>query len=208
MFVRIASGVRAKRAGFMFQKGTSNENLIIDALLGNGFEHHSSSIEVYKPLLDLPKPGEEFNWLSLESGGLAEEDFKRYWNQSMSFSANQQSTLSMEEQLESVKAEPGEGWRSACRVFFEKDIPIGVVIPHIEPGTDEEGRLFYFGILREARGRGLGQVLHEQALYMLRDLGASYYIGSTHQANTAMQKVFKKNGCTVTRGTESYYIYF
>ncbi|WP_043931287.1 GNAT family N-acetyltransferase [Bacillus sp. EB01] len=208
MFVQMASRFGAKRAGFMFEKETADEASIVEALLKSGFKHFSSSVEVYKDLLDLPMPEVSLDWLSLDSSGLADEEFKKYWGQSMSFSANQQSALSMDEHLQSVKAELGESWRSACRVFFEKDTPIGVTIPHIEPGTYEEGRLFYFGILPEARGRGLGPVLHAQFLYMLMGLGASYYVGSTHQANREMQKVFLKNGCTVKRNTESYYIYF
>jgi len=37
-------------------------------------------------------------------------------------------------------------------------------MPHIEPGTSEEGRLFYFGIIPSERGKGKSKLLHKQAL--------------------------------------------
>ena len=48
------------------------------------------------------------------------------------------------------------GWRSNCYTFFKENNLVGISIPHIEMGTNDEGRMFYFGIVPEMRGKGLG----------------------------------------------------
>jgi hypothetical protein len=126
----------------------------------------------------------------------------------MSGSENTKSTLSMEEHLRSVKLELGPCWRKSCYAVYENRHPIGIAIPHIEPGTSEEGRLFYFGLIPEERGKGKSAEIHRDSLILLNRLGALFYIGSTNQANHGMQKVFLKNGCRITSRIESYYYYF
>ncbi|MFG6496491.1 GNAT family N-acetyltransferase [Fictibacillus sp. UD] len=86
--------------------------------------------------------------------------------------------------------------------------PVAVCIPHIEPGTRNEGRLFYFGVLPEERGKGYAGKLHKRSLYLLKEMGASYYVGSTHESNIAMQRVFEKSGCEVRGRKSSFYYYF
>ncbi len=39
--------------------------------------------------------------------------------------------------------------------FYDKNEPIGMSIPHIETGTESEGRLFYFGVMPYYRGKGI-----------------------------------------------------
>lgn len=202
--IELSRQLEVERTGVVIHRGNPEAG---ELLIDKGFEHFSSKVDVYKGLNSHEDPEEKADWRSLESPDLTEEEFKMYWEQAMSFSANQPSTLTMDQQLESVEAELGEGWRSTCRVFFEGGTAIGVAIPHIEPGRPGEGRLFYFGILPSARGRGLGSFLHKQALSMLKELGAEYYVGSTHMANAAMQRVFERNGCEVRAYTESYYFY-
>lgn len=41
-------------------------------------------------------------------------------------------------------------------------------IPHIETGTESEGRLFYFGVMPYYRGKGIASRLHLQSLHMLK----------------------------------------
>ena len=200
----ISRQLEVERTGVVIQRGNPEAG---ELLIKGGFEHFSSKVDVYKDLNFHEDPEGNTEWRSLESPELTEEEFKLYWEQAMSFSANQPSTLTIDQHLESVRAELGEGWQSACRVFFEGGTAIGVAIPHIEPGRPGEGRLFYFGILPGARGRGLGSFLHKQALSMLKELGAEYYVGSTHMANAAMRRVFERNGCEVRAYTESYYFY-
>ena len=42
-------------------------------------------------------------------------------------------------------------------------------IPHIETGTESEGRLFYFGVMPYYRGKGIASRLHLQSLHMLKE---------------------------------------
>ncbi len=111
----------------------------------------------------------------------------------------------MEEQLQSVERLLGSDWGHSCIAIYEENKPIGITIPHIEPETIDEGRLFYFGLLPEERGKGRSVQLHYQSLLFLKQMGATYYIGSTHETNLIMQNVFLKNGCSVKSHTESYY---
>ncbi|WP_409273583.1 GNAT family N-acetyltransferase [Neobacillus sp. SCS-31] len=203
-----SSKLGVERIGVTLLRGNPGAEILGNLLLVKGFEHFSSKVDVYKDLKSNKDPVEKVMWRSLDCPELTESEFKEYWEQAMRFSANQASTLSMDQHLASVRAELGAEWRGACRVFYIEGKAVGVGIPHIEPGMPGEGRLFYFGILPEARGRGLGSFLHKQALSMLKDIGADYYVGSTHMANVAMQRVFERNGCSVRSYAESYYYYF
>ncbi|WP_409253275.1 GNAT family N-acetyltransferase [Bacillus sp. SCS-153A] len=81
----------------------------------------------------------------------------------------------------------------------------GFFIPHIEPYTESEGRIFYFGITPEYRGLGLGSIIHKFALTSLRqELKADSYIGSTDSDNLPMKRVFEKNGCRKVETIEIY----
>lgn len=122
----------------------------------------------------------------------------------MEGSLNTPSRLSIEEQLEALKTKLGVNWRDSCIAVYKDNQPTGVVMPHIEPGTTSEGRLFYFGLVPKMRGKGLSQPLHHYALHVLKGMGATYYIGSTHISNTPMIRTFKKNNCVVHRHTDLY----
>jgi hypothetical protein len=197
-----------ERMGVILDSSTNRFDYLSNLLLIHGFEHFSSKVEVYKELVNLPTYETTFQWQSLEDPNLSEKQFMRYWEHCMIGSHNKSSSLSMDQHLMSVKSELGASWRKSCRVFFQKEMPNGISIPHIEPGTEDEGRLFYFGILPEARGKGLSASLHLQSLWHLKEMGATHYIGSTHLENKKMQRVFEKNGCQITANTESYYKYF
>lgn len=197
-----------ERMGFSLERGANDFPYLSNLLLKHGFEHYSSKVDVYKELDDLPKYETSFLWQSLENPDLSEEQFKKYWERCMSGSENKTSSLSMDQHLMSVRSELGANWRNSCRVFFQKETPIGIAIPHIEPGTTDEGRLFYFGMLPELRGKGLSGSLHLQSLWHLKEMGASHYIGSTHLENKKMQRVFEKNGCKIMAYTESFYKYY
>ncbi|NEZ00271.1 GNAT family N-acetyltransferase [Heyndrickxia shackletonii] len=176
-------------------------------LVNNGFQYRSSILEYTKELGSVDEYPPPFQWKSLKDV-LSEEEFKNIWERCMLFSDNKPSTLSMNQHLDSVKTELGDNWRNSCRVFINEENPIAVVIPHIEPGTTDEGRLFYFGIIPEERGKGLGSILHKQSLRFLKEIGATYYVGGTHSTNIKMQHIFKSNGCRLKSEMESYYKYF
>jgi len=161
-----------------------------------------------KELTNLDEQKKPCNGASLADDSLSKTEFKQLWERWMSGSANRPSSLTMEQHLLSVKSELGEDWEKSCQVFYLQNNPVGISIPHIEPGTMNEGRLFYFGLLPEVRGKGLSTPLHLQSLWALKEMGATRYIGSTHIANKPMQRVFEKNGYSVRSLTESYYKYF
>ncbi len=197
-----------KRISALINRKSNHYLKISNMLASLGFEPFALKIEVYRDLLDIIHKPSEYKWRSLEDYTFSEDEFKIYWHQCMSGSDNTHSSRKIDEHLDSVKSELGENWRSSCKVIYLKDEPIGISIPHIEPGTKNEGRLFYFGVLPEQRGKGHSSIIHYQSLFLLKQLGATYYIGSTHEKNRKMQKTFLRNGCSIKAATESYYYYF
>jgi RimJ/RimL family protein N-acetyltransferase len=81
----------------------------------------------------------------------------------------------------------------------------GICIPHIEPNTKSEGRIFFLGTTPRFRGQGLASEIHLFAAASLRlDLKADSYIGVTNTDNWPMKKVFIRNGCTKIHSIEIY----
>ncbi|MGR9048313.1 GNAT family N-acetyltransferase [Halobacillus faecis] len=173
---------------------------------GLGFKQHD---EVYFFRCDLGEVGkgiEEaqcFEFLSLRKE--EEVSFKETWRRSMEGSLNAPQSLNMEEQMKSVKKELGPGYVDTCLTAYENGTPIGVVMPHIEPGTKGEGRIFYFGLVPEERGKNKAAALYKEGLNLLRNhFKASYSIGATSVHNSPMLKVFERCGCTVTERVGVY----
>lgn len=160
----------------------------------------SHSIE-YSRALTLGKFTNNYNrtitFLSAEEVGITR--FLDIWENVMSSSLNVSSLYTIEEQYEGMKQEVGAQYKTSCYIVFNKGIPLGVIMPIIEPGTTEEGRLFYFGLLPKQRGKGLGTIVHRVGLHLLQQKGASYYIGSTRIDNKRMQQVFRNNDCRRSR---------
>lgn len=181
---------------------------LANILINFGFEQYASKVEVFRDLQDINNNIKGYEWHSLSNSTFSDEEFKKLWKNCMSGSENAPSSLTMDEHFNSVKNEIGEKWRDSCNVIYLEGKPIGVSIPHIETGTEDEGRLFYFGILPEERGKGHSTLIHYQSMFLLKQMGATYYIGSTHDTNKRMQKVFLRNGCSIRAKTESYYKYF
>ncbi|UOR11043.1 GNAT family N-acetyltransferase [Halobacillus amylolyticus] len=164
-------------------------------LIDAGFMLHDVTVTVKRDLsnLSLAETG-AYRFVTMKPG--MEDTFKDIWSQAITGSLNAQSNLTMDDRLKSVEKELGPNFRRTCLIAYEGEQPIGVVMPHIEPGTIAEGRLFYFGLIPEARGKGKSKTLHRQALTILRqEFEATYYIGSTSYQNTPMLKVFAHNGC-------------
>ena len=91
--------------------------------------------------------------------------------------------------------EIGEQWKEHCLTASVDEEPIGIVIPHIERGTLEEGKLMYFAVTPNMRNKGYEVALFAGAMFVLKEIGASYYIGETNMQNEWMKDVFEKNGC-------------
>lgn len=172
----------------------------VDRLLKqHGFQLHDHVVMVRRQLYDLT--GRErfpFTFHSLHE--LSLDEFTSVWQQAANAPLNASSSvINVEEQLQDVMKELGPGYQDTCQAVYENERPIGVVMPHIEPGTHDEGRLFYFGLIPKERGKGKGKPLHWHALQVLKeDFRASYYIGSTSEENIPMMQTFKASGCRVT----------
>ncbi len=171
-------------------------SLEVDKYLeGKGFELVDEFVTVHKRLV-----GSEIEHpFTLKNAHMiSEKEFAHIWMQSMKGSPNAPSSLTMDEHMKSVVKELGESYKNSCVAIYEKDHPIGVMMPHIEPGTEEEGRLFYFGLIPSERRKGKSMVLHQLALNLLNtDFHAAYYIGGTSRHNSPMLKTFLANGCEV-----------
>ncbi|MGM0750640.1 MAG: hypothetical protein ACQET6_01855 [Bacillota bacterium] len=129
---------------------------------------------------------------------ISKNEFIHIWLESMKSSLNPPSFLSMGEHMKAVKTELGAHYKDSCIAVYEGDKGIGVMMPHIEPGTKDEGRLFYFGLIPVERGKGKSKLLHKLALSLLEsEFHATYYIGGTSIHNTPMIRTFQANGCEV-----------
>lgn len=121
--------------------------------------------------------------------------FIEAWQKTRKGTLNASSTLSVEKEFIGMKSELGLDYAKSCLTAFIDNKLIGITMPHIERGTVDEGRLFYFGLLPEYRGKGWGSTLHK--LSLLKKMGAAYYIGATGYKNIPMQRIFQANGCQI-----------
>ncbi|MBO1581493.1 GNAT family N-acetyltransferase [Bacillus sp. XF8] len=203
-FVEVCSSWNVKRASILLDKRFNSYTPSAKVLREFDFQLYAAKIEVFRKLSDIVTLEKLYDFRSIDEGTLSEAEFKSLWERCMSGSDNQSSILHINEHFYTIQAELGEGWEKSCIAFYDKEQPIGISIPHIEPGTKEEGRLFYFGLLPEERGNGISTHIYLQSLHLLKQRGATYYIGSTHMTNEKMQKVFWKNGCSKRAETELY----
>ncbi|UOQ95267.1 GNAT family N-acetyltransferase [Halobacillus shinanisalinarum] len=188
---------RLKKAGTLsiLVPSSHHTDKLNTKLVEAGFVLDDMTVIVKRDLSDLSlTESESYRLIPMKPG--MEDTFKHVWAQAMTNSLNGSSNLTIDDQLKSVEKELGPNFRRTCLIAYEGEQPIGVVMPHIEPGTIAEGRLFYFGLIPEARGKGKSKVLHRQALAILRQkFDAAYYVGSTSYHNTPMLKLFAHNGC-------------
>lgn len=87
-------------------------------------------------------------------------------------------------------------------VYIVNNEPVGVVFPHIEPHTDNEGRIFWIGLHPNFVGKGLGKNLHSIGLFRLKnEFNAKSYLGMTQIDNVQMRKILVSNGCLQHKNT-------
>ncbi len=169
----------------------SYENWLID----QGFHKISSIVEYTRKLDDLPELDPHIKGQSLSDGGMNEHDYSQLYELCRKGSANKNKQQPIDQVMDSIKDELGPTWRNHCYYFTEDDALIGIAIPHIEMGTKDEGRLFYFGVVPHLRGKGMGTIIHRNALALLKQFSAKYYVGSTDIHNQNMIRIFERNGC-------------
>jgi hypothetical protein len=172
-------------------------------LVGKGYEMVDEFVTVYKKL---EKSEIEHSYTLKNLHVISENEFAHIWMQSMEGSLNVPSSLTMEEHMKSVKVELGDSYTDSCIAIYEGAQPIGVIMPHIEPGTVDEGRLFYFGLIPDERSKGKSKILHKLALNLLeKEFHAKNYIGGTSKHNAPMIRTFIANGCEVKDVNRVFY---
>lgn len=98
--------------------------------------------------------------------------------------------------LQGMKEELPAQAENMFTVYQVDGHPAGLVLPHIEPNTDREGRMFWIGMHPDFLGKGLGQTLHQIGLFRLqKEWKAKMYAGSTEINNSPMRKIMVSNGC-------------
>ena len=164
-------------------------------LLPKKFCKISSIVEYTRNLEDLPQMDDQIIWHSLSEGLLDDREYGKLYDLCRLESANKNIIQPIDQVMNSLKNELGPEWRQHCYYFTKDEALIGISIPHIEMGTEDEGRLFYFGVVPNLRRQGLGGNIHKISLVLLKRFLANYYVGSTDVNNAYMIKIFEKNGC-------------
>ena len=167
-----------------------------DWLFEKGFRKISAIVEYTRSLEGIF--AQEERGIIVEALADSEIDdvaFANLYERCHSGTANKNNLFTTEQAMESFENELGSEWRTHCYIFRKEEKPIGVGIPHIEQGTINEGRLFYFGVVPEQRGRGYGTIFHRISLGLLKNFGATKYVGSTDEDNRHMIRIFEHNGC-------------
>lgn len=166
-------------------------------LLSKGFRKISSIVEYTKQLEEEVIRESDLKFYSLAEGVMTDAEFAEAYELCRSGTANKNIPQPIEQVMVSIANELGDEWRSNCYSFFHGNELVGISIPHIEMGTKEEGRMFYFGIVPSMRGKGFGAKVHRATLPLMKKIGATYYVGSTDESNEHMVQIFKKNGCVL-----------
>jgi len=125
-------------------------------------------------------------------------------NNSISFLSEVMATSfsDAEKFLTSMRTELPSQVKDMFTVYIVNNEPVGVVFPHIEPNTDNEGRIFWIGIHPNSLGTGLGKNLHSIGLYRLKNkFKAMSYLGMTQVDNVPMRNIMASNGCVQSKNT-------
>ncbi|XKK20546.1 GNAT family N-acetyltransferase [Bacillus sp. A17A.1] len=160
------------------------------------FEYVTENMIVFKDIYEVEDVESEMDFKLIEEVG--EEAFYSLWNEATG------EPVAHDQFVHMMLQEIGEQWKEHCLTASVDEKPIGIVIPHIERGTLEEGKLMYFAVTPNMRNKGYEAALFAGAMFVLKEIGASYYIGETNVQNEWMKDVFEKNGCQLLSCTERY----
>lgn len=160
------------------------------------FEYATENMIVFKDIYEVEGVESEIDFKLIEEIG--EDAFYSLWNEVTGEQIDYDHFVHM------MLQEIGEQWKEHCLTASVDEEPIGIVIPHIERGTLEEGKLMYFAAAPNMRNKGYEAALFTGAMFVLKEIGASYYIGETNVQNEWMKGVFEKNGCQLLSCTERY----
>lgn len=192
-FARLLEEWRLEKVGYL---SLLMDEVHEDWLFVQGFRKISTIVEYTRSLEGVSiqqEPGITVE--TLVDSEMNDRSFANLYERCRSGTANKNNLLTTEQAMESFENELGSEWRRQCYIFRKEGEPIGVSIPHIEQGTIDEGRMFYFGVVPEQRGQGFGTIFHRVSLGLLKHLGATKYVGSTDENNRDMIRIFERNGC-------------
>ncbi len=164
-------------------------------LMQQGFHKVSSIVEYTRQLDESFLTNLEISYESLQESMMEDADFAELYDLCRSGSANKNNLFSIKQVMESLESELGSEWRYNSFIFSEGGKALGISIPHLEAGTEDEGRLFYFGVAPQVRGKGYGTIFHRLSLEIMKRFNATYYVGSTDESNEHMIRIFEANGC-------------
>ncbi|MGE6589590.1 GNAT family N-acetyltransferase [Bacillus mycoides] len=160
------------------------------------FEYITENMIVFKDIYEVEDIESEIDFKLIEEIG--EAAFYSLWNEVTG------EQIDYDQFVNTMLQEIGGQWKEHCLTASIDEEPIGIVIPHIERGTLEEGKLMYFAVAPNMRNKGYEAALFTGAMFVLKEIGASYYIGETNVQNEWMKDVFEKNGCQQLSSTERY----
>ncbi|WP_010191925.1 GNAT family N-acetyltransferase [Bacillus sp. m3-13] len=164
-------------------------------LLEKKFDKISSIIEYTRDLKEMQETDNQIKCHALAEGVIKDHEYTKLYELCRSGSANKNTKQPIAQVMSSLENELGPEWRKHCYYFLKDGAFAGISIPHIEIGTEDEGRLFYFGVVPELRRQGIGAQIHRVSMELLKKFQATYYVGSTDVNNANMIKIFEKNGC-------------
>ena len=192
-FTSLFEGWRQEKVGYL---SLLMDEVHEDWLFEKGFRKVSAIVE-YTRSLDEVFVQEEPSLIAeiLAGSKMNDMTFANLYEHCRSGTANKNNLFTTEQAMESFENELGPDWRKHCYLFRKDEELIGLSIPHIEQGTIDEGRLFYFGVVPERRRQGYGGLLHQLSLELLKNFGATTYVGSTDEDNRHMIRIFEQNGC-------------
>lgn len=160
------------------------------------FEYITENMIVFKDIYEVEDIKSDIDFKLIEEMG--EDAFYSLWNEVTG------EQIDYEQFVNTMLQEIGGQWKEHCLTAIIDEEPIGIVIPHIERGTLEEGKLMYFAVAPNMRNKGYEAAFFTGAMFVLKEIGASYYIGETNVQNEWMKDVFEKNGCQQLSSTERY----
>ena len=138
---------------------------------------------VFKDIYEVEDVESEMDFKLIEEVG--EEAFYSLWNEATG------EPVAHDQFVHMMLQEIGEQWKEHCLTADVDEKPIGIVIPHIERGTLEEGNLCTSQLLQICVIRDM-KSLFAGAMFVLKEIGASYYIGETNMQNEWMKDVLKR----------------
>lgn len=166
-------------------------------LIDQGFYKVSAIVEYTRLLKETFTLDSSIVVQPLSESVMTDEVFARLYELCRSGTANKNNLFSIEQIMDVFSNELGDNWRQHCHIFYREHEPLGISIPHIEANTTEEGRMFYFGVVPEHRGKGFGKLFHLYSLALLKNMNATFYVGSTDVNNEYMIRIFQSNGCNL-----------